>query len=271
NGVDNGILSFEHVRVPRRDLLDAFGDVAVDGTYTSPIDSDNRRFFTMLGTLIRGRVSVAGSAGSATKRALTIAVRYGDTRRQFYAPDKTAEVPILDYRAHQRKLLPALATSYALHFAQEELVATLDQIQSSSETDEWRQRELETRAAGVKALATWHATHSIQTAREACGGAGYMTENLLPGLKADTDVFTTFEGDNTVLLQQVAKGLLSSYRDYVADLTPLAMARFTTEQFVGAIVERTSARQAIERIVAAAPGRDDEDVLFNRGWQYRMF
>jgi len=271
NGVDNGILSFEHVRVPRRDLLDAFGDVAVDGTYTSPIDSDNRRFFTMLGTLIRGRVSVAGSAGSATKRALTIAVRYGDTRRQFYTPDKTAEVPILDYRAHQRKLLPALATSYALHFAQEELVATLDQIQSSSETDEWRQRELETRAAGVKALATWHATHSIQTAREACGGAGYMTENLLPGLKADTDVFTTFEGDNTVLLQQVAKGLLSSYRDYVADLTPLAMARFTTEQFVGAIVERTSARQAIERIVAAAPGRDDEDVLFNRGWQYRMF
>src|SRR5699024_3346324 len=132
-------------------------------------------------------------------------------------------------------------------------------------------RELETRAAGVKALATWHATHSIQTAREACGGAGYMTENLLPGLKADTDVFTTFEGDNTVLLQQVAKGLLSSYRDYVASLTPLAMARFTTEQFVGAIVERTSARQAIERIVAAAPGRDDEDVLFNRGWQYRMF
>lgn len=271
NGVDNGMLSFDQVRVPRHELLNAFGDVAVDGTYSSPIDSDNRRFFTMLGTLIRGRVSVAGSAGSATKRALTLAVRYGEARTQFYTPDKNAEVTILDYRAQQRKLLPALATSYALHFAQEELVATLDQVQSGSGVDEWRQRELESRAAGIKALTTWHATRTIQTAREACGGAGYMVENLLPALKADTDVFTTFEGDNTVLLQQVAKGLLSSYRDSVTDLSPLAMAKFATGQFVGAVIERTSARQAIHRIVDAAPGRDDEDMLFNRGWQYRMF
>ena len=61
-------------------------------------------------------------------------------------------------------------------------------------------------------MATWHATATIQTCREACGGAGYLAENLLTGLKADTDVFTTFEGDNTVLLQLVAKGLLTSYR-----------------------------------------------------------
>ena len=271
NGVDNGRLSFDHVRVPRQNLLNALGDVAEDGSYTSPIESDGRRFFTMLGTLIRGRVSVAGSAGSATKRALALAVRYGDARRQFHAPGKDEEVAVLDYRAHQRKLLPALATSYAMHFAQEELVVTLDHIQSSSEVDEQRQRELESRAAGIKALSTWHATRTIQTAREACGGAGYMAENLLPSLKADTDVFTTFEGDNTVLLQLVAKGLLTSYRDQFADLSTLAMARFAAEQFVGAVVERTAARKAIDRIVDAAPGRDDEDVLFHRGWQYKLF
>ncbi len=86
NGVDNGRLSFTQVRVPREALLNRFGDVADDGTYTSPIESDGRRFFTMLGTLIRGRVSVAGSAGSATKRALALAVRYGERRRQFARP-----------------------------------------------------------------------------------------------------------------------------------------------------------------------------------------
>ncbi|PXY21209.1 acyl-CoA dehydrogenase [Prauserella muralis] len=271
NGVDNGRLTFEQVRVPRDALLNRYGDVAEDGTYTSPIDSDSRRFFTMLGTLVRGRVSVAGSAGSATKRALTIAIRYAERRRQFFRPGDGEEVVVLDYLAHQRKLLPALATTYALHFAQEELVTSLHELQSADEVDEQRQRELESRAAGLKAVATWHATNAIQTAREACGGAGYLSENILPSLKADTDVFTTFEGDNTVLLQLVAKGLLTSYKDHFEDLSPLATARFVAEQFVGAVIERTAARQVVERIVDASPGRDDDDALFDRAWQCKLF
>jgi acyl-CoA oxidase len=260
NGVDNGRLMFDHVRVPREALLDRYGQVDADGTYRSPIDSDNRRFFTMLGTLIRGRVSVAGSAGSAAKRALTIAVRYADTRRQFNRPDDAREVVLLDYQAHQRKLLPALATTYALHFAQEELTATLHELQSQAEPDERRQRELESRAAGVKALSTWHTTAAIQTCREACGGAGYLAENLLTTLKADTDVFTTFEGDNTVLLQLVAKGLLTNYRSEFQDLGTLAMARFVAEQFVGMVTERLPSL-----------GRDDPDALHDRGWQLQAF
>ncbi|MFI9383628.1 acyl-CoA dehydrogenase [Kutzneria sp. NPDC052558] len=260
NGVDNGRLSFDHVRVPRENLLDHYGQVDADGTYRSPIDSDNRRFFTMLGTLIRGRVSVAGSAGSAAKRALTIAVRYADTRRQFNRPDDAREVVLLDYQSHQRKLLPALATTYAMHFAQEELTATLHELQSTADPDDRRQRELESRAAGIKALSTWHATAAIQTCREACGGAGYLAENLLTTLKADTDVFTTFEGDNTVLLQLVAKGLLTNYRSHFEDLGTLATARFVAEQFVGMVTER------LPNI-----GRDDADALHDRAWQLRAF
>ncbi len=260
NGVDNGRLSFDHVRVPRENLLDHYGQVDADGTYRSPIESDNRRFFTMLGTLIRGRVSVAGSAGSATKRALTIAVRYADTRRQFNRPDDAREVVLLDYQSHQRKLLPALATTYAMHFAQEELTASLHGLQSAAEPDERRQRELESHAAGVKALSTWHATAAIQICREACGGAGYLAENLLTTLKADTDVFTTFEGDNTVLLQLVAKGLLTNYRSHFEDLGTLATARFVAEQFVNMVTERLPSL-----------GRDDADGLYDRSWQLRAF
>ncbi|MFD9893804.1 acyl-CoA dehydrogenase [Amycolatopsis sp. NPDC059027] len=264
NGVDNGRLRFDHVRVPREALLNRFGDVAPDGTYSSPIESDGRRFFTMLGTLIRGRVSVAGSAGNATKRALTLAVRYGETRRQFAKPDGE-EVAILDYLGHQRKLLPALASTYALHFAQEELVSKLHDIPADAPDEE--QRELESRAAGLKAVATWHATSTIQAAREACGGAGYLAENLLPALKADTDVFTTFEGDNTVLLQLVAKGLLTSYKEFFSDLSPLATARFVAEQVVDAVLERTAALKFLERLTESA----DSEVLFDRDWQLRMF
>jgi acyl-CoA oxidase len=242
NGVDNGRLWFSNVRVPREALLNRYGDVSEDGAYTSPIESDSRRFFTMLGALVRGRVSVAGSAGSATERALAIAVRRAETRRQFRRPGDDTETPLLDYLVHQRKLLPALATSYALRFAQEELVALLHEVQTAPDGDERAQRVLESRAAGIKAVATWHATATIQTAREACGGAGYLTENLLPDLKADTDVFTTFEGDNTVLLQLVAKGLLTDHRDNFADLSPLATARLVAEQLMGAVLERLPAR-----------------------------
>jgi acyl-CoA oxidase len=264
NGVDNGRLSFDNVRVPREALLNRFGDVAEDGTYSSPIESDSRRFFTMLGTLIRGRVSVGGSAGSATKRALALAIRYGEKRRQFMTPDGD-EVVILDYLGHQRKLLPALAKTYALHFAQEELVSKLHDIDSSAPEEE--QRELESRAAGLKALNTWHATATIQAAREACGGSGYLAENILPGLKADTDVFTTFEGDNTVLLQLVAKGLLTSYKQDFEDLSPLATARFFTDQVVSAILERTSVRKAVESLTVGS----DAEVFFRREWQLRLF
>ncbi|OLT49208.1 acyl-CoA oxidase [Saccharomonospora sp. CUA-673] len=271
NGVDNGRLTFDEVRIPRTALLNRYGDVAEDGTYSSPIESDGRRFFTMLGTLVRGRVSVAGSAGSATKRALTIAVRYGDRRTQFERPGTDDEVAILDYLGHQRKLLPALATTYALHFAQEELVTALDELQHIDEPDERMRREFESHAAGVKAVATWHATSTIQAAREACGGAGYLAENILPQLKADTDVFTTFEGDNTVLLQLVAKGMLTSYKQEVQDLRPLETARFVAEQVFERVIERTAARKVIERIMDAGPRRDEEDSLYDRAWQVRMF
>jgi acyl-CoA oxidase len=271
NGVDNGRLTFRDVRVPREALLNRFGDVAADGHYTSPIASDGRRFFTMIGTLIRGRISIAGTAGSAAKRALAIAVAYGNQRRQFELPDGSGEVVLLDYQAHQRKLLPALATTYALSFAQHELVGALAEVSGATEPDERRQRELESRAAGLKAVSTWHTTATIQACREACGGAGYLAENLLTTLKADTDVFTTFEGDNTVLLQLVAKGLLTNYQSDFADLGTLATARFVAEKFAGTLIERTAARGVIERLTAAAPGRDDETVLFDRAWQVRAF
>ncbi|MEJ2852006.1 MULTISPECIES: acyl-CoA dehydrogenase family protein [unclassified Saccharothrix] len=261
NGVDNGRLTFDHVRVPRANLLDRYGKVAADGTYASPIEGEGRRFFTMLGTLVRGRISVAGGAGSATKKALSIAVRYAERRRQFSRPDTGEEVVVLDYLAHQRRLLPALATTYALHFAQEELVSALHDV-----SDDRAQRELESRAAGLKAVATWHATATIQACREACGGAGYLSENLLAGLKADTDVFTTFEGDNTVLLQLVAKGLLTSYRDHVGDLDPWGMARFVADQAVNVVIERTAARAIIDRLVSGS-----SDALLDRGWQVRQF
>ncbi|MDS1270526.1 acyl-CoA dehydrogenase [Lipingzhangella sp. LS1_29] len=270
NGVDNGRIWFDRVRVPRAALLDRYGQVAADGTYSSPIASRNRRFFTMLGTLVRGRISVAGGALNATQAALSIAVRYAETRRQGERAPGEEEVPLLDYRTHQRRLLPALARTYALRFAQEELVRALYDSAHVQTLNDHDQRELEARAAGIKAVATWHATRTIQTCREACGGAGYLAANRLPQLMADTEVFTTFEGDNTVLMQLVTKGLLTDYRQEFGELDPIGMARFVAGQFFGAVIERTAARSVIERLVDAAPGRSESSGVHDRGWHLRL-
>jgi acyl-CoA oxidase len=275
NGVDNGRLSFDRVRVPRDNLLNRYGDVGPDGSYTTPIESKTRRFFTMLGTLVQGRISVAGGAGSATKVALAITIRYAEVRQQFAGPDGT-EILLLDYLAHQRKLLPALAKTYALHFAQLELVAGLhettgDLDAATTPAEHPDRRELEARAAGIKAVTTWHATSTIQTCREACGGAGYLAINRLPALKADTDVFTTFEGDNTVLLQLLSKELLTGYRDHIGELDVLGTARFVADQAIETMVERVGGRRLLQRLRDAAPSSGDDGSIFDREWQLSIF
>ncbi|MFD1815025.1 acyl-CoA dehydrogenase [Rhodococcus gannanensis] len=270
-GVDNGRIMFDQVRVPRESLLNRYADVAPDGTYSSPIESSNRRFFTMVGTLVRGRVTVGGAAGAAARVALDIATRYALQRRQFDRPESEQEVLIMDYLVHQRRLLPLIARSYALHFAQNELVTRLHEIQTADEVDPQEQRELEARAAGLKAANTWHATRAIQEAREACGGAGYLTENRLVALKADSDVFTTFEGDNHVLTQLVAKELLTAYADEVQGMSPVEWMRFAATTVSDIVKKRTAAQQIIQTILDTRQDNEEDGSLFNRGTQLTMF
>jgi acyl-CoA oxidase len=233
NGIDNGRLHFSGVRIPRTDLLNRYGDVAEDGTYSSPIASPGRRFFTMLGTLVQGRVSLDGSATIAAKIGLKIALTYGDQRRQFTAGSDTDEEVVLDYQRHQRRLLPLLATTYAGSFAHEMFLHKFDDVFSGkTDTDSDRQ-DLETIAAALKPLSTWHALETLQEAREACGGAGFLTENRITSLRQDLDIWVTFEGDNNVLLQLVAKRLLTDFSRKFAKADAGALARYVVVQAAG--------------------------------------
>ncbi|WP_459984342.1 acyl-CoA dehydrogenase family protein [Nocardioides sp. AN3] len=286
NGVDNGRLWFDGVRVPREALLNRFADVSPEGVYSSPIESQSRRFFTMLGTLVQGRVSVGGAAITTAKVALAIAVTYAGRRRQFEATDPESEQLLLDYGMHQRRLLPLLARTYALHFAQEVLRNDLHAVFSGAlsadvdgtadtadaAADELARRTLESRAAGTKALATWHATRTIQECREACGGAGYLAANRFAALKADTDVFTTFEGDNHVLLQLVAKGLLTDYAGEFEDMNQLGMVRFVAGLAVDTVIERTAVHKLLERVRDLLPGggSDTDDAQGDRAASERI-
>lgn len=243
NGIDNGRLHFDHVRVPRTNLLNRYGDVAADGTYSSDIPTPGRRFFTMLGALVQGRVSLDGAATTGTALALYIALTYANQRRQFDSGAGTPEVMLLDYGKHQRRLLPRLAQNYAQFFAHDELLRKFDGVFSGrSDTPEERE-DLETLAAALKPLSTWNALSTVQEAREACGGAGFLAENRMVGLHQDLDVYVTFEGDNNVLLQLVGKRLLADYARQFKGADAAALARFAAKQTAGRVFHGAGLRQ----------------------------
>lgn len=206
NGVDNGKIWFNNVKVPRQNLLNKYGEIKDDGSYFSTIKNPNKRFFTMLGTLVGGRICVARGALGGSKMALSIAVKYALNRRQFNDNVKIQEDLIMDYPTHQLRLTPKIAAAYVYHFTLE------DMMKRYSDDSQPDKRKIETQVAGLKSIITWYANDAIQECREACGGKGYLLENRIADLKGDVDIFTTFEGDNTVLLQLAAKGVLSDFR-----------------------------------------------------------
>lgn len=230
NGVDNGKIEFKNVIVPVENLLDRFAGITDDGKFTSSIASDNRRFFTMLGTLVGGRIGIPRSGLSAVKSGLTIAIKYSDQRKQF-GPEGAPEVPILNYRTHQRRLMPLLANAYALHFSLQYLT---DRFINRTEEE---MQEIEALAAGLKAFATWNTTATLQECRESCGGKGYLSENRIDDLKNDTDIYTTFEGDNTVLMQLVAKSRLTEFKQEFARMDFFGILGYVAEQAATSISE----------------------------------
>ncbi|THH40651.1 acyl-CoA dehydrogenase family protein [Neolewinella litorea] len=232
NGVDNGRIWFDQVRVPVDNLLDQYGGITEDGSYHSPIKSPGKRFFTMLGTLVGGRVFVPRAGLSAAKSALAIAVRYGLRRRQFPSESMRSETIILDYPNQQRRLLPLVAKAYALQFGLDHL---LDRFVARTPDD---MREIEAMAAGLKSYATWFTTAAIQECREATGGKGYLAENRIADLKADTDIFTTFEGDNTVLMQLLAKSLLTEFKKSFQEDGNIAVLKFIGRRVTTMVTEQ---------------------------------
>jgi acyl-CoA oxidase len=263
NGVDNGRIAFDHVRIPRDNLLDRYGSVSEGGAYTSPIASPGRRFFTMLGTLVAGRISIACASLSAAKTGLTIALRYTDTRRQF-GPEGGAEVPVLDYTTMQRRLLPRLAAAFALDFALKSLVRLFAQQRDEDA------REIETLAAALKARASEWTVETLQECREACGGQGYLASNRIGALRADTDVFTTFEGANHVLYQLVARGRLTEYRDQFGELRLWNVARHIANRATTRVTElnpiatrRTDREHLLDPVFHAAALRYREERLLS--------
>ncbi|KAL3268856.1 hypothetical protein HHI36_007945 [Cryptolaemus montrouzieri] len=99
--------------------------------------------------------------------------------------------------------------------------------------DQLAERGIEIHAisSASKPLSSWAMRDAIQECREACGGHGYLKASGLGDLRNNNDANCTYEGDNTVLLQQTSNWLLKFWPSILKRSkisTPLKSADFLT-------------------------------------------
>lgn len=212
NGMDNGFIMFNNYPLAKDNLLNKTGDVTDEGEYKTPIRDSNKRFSASLGALSAGRIGIITLAQTYLAKALTISIRYSAVRKQF-GPTDDEEIPVIEYPLQQWRLFRHLASAYALKIFNRQFYgffvkATLDSFLGDSKTMQEGGAEVHGLSSAVKPLAGWLARDGIQESREACGGHGYMKLAGLVEVRDDNDGNLTYEGDNSVLLQQTSNWLL---------------------------------------------------------------
>jgi acyl-CoA oxidase len=98
-----------------------------------------------------------------------------------------------------------------------------------------------------------------------------MSVNRFAALKADTDIFTTFEGDNVVLMLLLARGLLTGYAEQFTGLSPVGMASFVAGQAAEVVVERLFARKIAQVVGDWVGSTGDEEDLLDPAVQLALF
>ena len=233
NTMDNGFLLLNKVKVPHVNMLARFSRVDPDtGKYMKPAIPT-----LVYGTLVYIRSGIVLESGSVLARGVTIATRYCSVRRQFQdldAKGNVGENPVLNYTMVQYRLLPLLASTFALHFTGRHMIrlfeANQERMQATASQGNGKRRPgPEELNPGADMLADLHATscalksygstvagEGLEVCRRACGGHGYSNFSGIGTWFADYLPTLTWEGDNYMLTQQVSRYLLKSARSVLA-------------------------------------------------------
>ncbi|GMI96190.1 acyl-CoA oxidase 1 [Hibiscus trionum] len=217
NSMDNGVLRFDHVRIPRDQMLMRVSQVTREGKY---VRSDFPRQL-LYGTMVSVRQIIVSESSIALSRAVCIATRYSAVRRQFGSQNGGPETQVINYKTQQSRLFPLLASAYAFRFAGEWLQWLYTDVTKRLQANDFSTLpEVHACTAGLKSITTSATADAIEECRKLCGGHGYLSCSGLPELFAVYIPNCTYEGDNTVMLLQVARILMKTVSQLVSGKKP---------------------------------------------------
>ncbi|KAK4555009.1 hypothetical protein LTR86_007775 [Recurvomyces mirabilis] len=207
--MDNGYMLFDHFRIPHSAMLSNYSRVDPNTcTYSRPANPA-----VVYGSLTAVRASIIMHARLIMARAVTIGVRYTCVRRQFQdrdSKDRSApELSVLDYPTVQIRILPVLATAFALHYTGEAMQKLYEGTRAQIDKGDFSKLAvLHAQSSGLKSLCTELAANSIETCRRAMGGHGFGGGSGYIQLNNDYLSKPTVEGDNWMITQQTASYLI---------------------------------------------------------------
>lgn len=235
---DNGFALFDHVRIPRDNMLMKFAQVTKEGKYIPPVHDK-----LSYGSMVKLRVDIVTDAAWKLAKATTVAIRYCTVRRQFHNPPSfkkegnKLESQVISYSSVQHRLMPLLATAYGLIITGEALYSQFHQLMESLEVNDAKMLpEVHATSCALKTWSTRKSTDGIEECRKAMGGHGYSVFSGVSEIFATFVPSNTYEGDNFVLSQQVARFLLKQLQNVLGGKGVTS----STAEYLNTLVEGTT-------------------------------
>ena len=149
--------------------------------------------------MITLRVAVVNNEGWNLARALTIAVRYANVRRQFASSKQGPENQVIAYSSVKFRLFPLLGVAFAYILAAKGLVMGYMEMMAElrSEGESARLAEVHALSSGLKACSSWDCLAGIEECRKACGGHGFSAYAGIGHIWANGVASQTYEGSYT--------------------------------------------------------------------------
>jgi acyl-CoA oxidase len=124
---------------------------------------------------------------------------------------------VLDYPTVQIRILPLLATAFALHYTALAMQTIYNSTRKEIEAGNFNSLAyMHSMSSGLKSLCTTLAADGIETSRRALGGHGFGGGSGLIQLNNDYLSKPTVEGDNWMITQQTAAYLVKKMARAVA-------------------------------------------------------
>ncbi len=213
NGVDNGALFFEKVRIPRENMMNKYCDVDAQGNFISETQNVPSRFFKVTERLLSGRLCIASLSMGTTRASLYIGIKYAMQRKGVGASG-LSDTPIFEYQLQQNQLLPLLARSIALNINH-------NRIKRNYANPKGIEHEILMQCCIDKCLVVWNHDRVSTVCRERTGGQGYLACNRFGEYINLAHAGMTAEGDNRVLMIKIFKDYMTNLQNKKSTLPQL--------------------------------------------------